>query len=161
MKFVPLNLQVSLQDICVLGKSVYNNLHLEPNYFAHKHSLTWLQKYKNCQSLGSVLFEKLWVLFTILERDVTNVYATTPVWPLFAPALVGVSGCHIHHDNKETKALDDLIMYPSKTCLSADTATSMTYYCVTCFHFISPSYDSNSTMLLFLNYLCKSTYLCL
>lgn len=55
-EFVPLSLQVSLQDIWVLGKSVYNNLHLEPNYLAHKHSLVWLHECRNCQSLGSVLF---------------------------------------------------------------------------------------------------------
>lgn len=38
------------------------------------------------------------MLFTILESEVTSVYAAAPVWPVLSPALAGVCGCYTDRD---------------------------------------------------------------
>lgn len=61
------------------------------------------------------------------------------VWPVHSSALVGVRGCHIHHEAM-TKSPDNFTMSPNTAY--QDALTSVVYYSVNCFHlfFICNSY---------------------
>lgn len=56
-RIVPLSLQMSLRDICVLEKPIVCNNRLpESDCLAHKHELFWLQECKDRESLDFLLF---------------------------------------------------------------------------------------------------------